>query len=77
MGKCPQWVHVLTKQHISNPFLWYLHGLVTNMMSLFSKELLKIFITNRNGLQIIIAHRVSEAMHIKISRTLEDPEQRP
>lgn len=54
----------------------------TIIRSLLPKELLKLllktFVTNRNALQIILLHTgLSEAMHIKILKTLEDPEQRP
>lgn len=77
----PQTAHVLAKQQsaaFSVLLTWVSYDSDVATLKRTIKTIIKnIYHKQKCPANNIIAHRVSEAMHIQISRALEDPEQRP
>ena len=79
MSQCPQIVYVLAKQQskaFSVVLIWISYKYDVTSYKRTTKTVIKnIYNKQKCPANYIIAPRVSEAMHIQVPRTLEDPEQ--
>ena len=81
MSQCPQIAHVLAKQQskaFSVVLIWISYKYDVTTFKRTTETIIKNICNKQKcPAKYIIAHRVSEAMHLQVPRTLEDPEQRP